>query len=517
MAHSIQPSVKQAEGYGDPGALTVAPLLAPALPLTQPARYALQPNLSILADEQGGTLLCLRPLLALRLNRQATVLLSALRQPHSIVELATQVPKMTPAMISAFLDGLVRRRLLIRHPAEMTIWPNISIIIPAHGRAEATRRCVQSLLALDYPVDRREIIVIDDASTPPLIEALRDLPIRFVRQERNIGQSAARNLAATMANGAVLAFIDNDCVAEPDWLRSLLPYLDDPMVAMIGGRVTAPPMQGMVAAFEAVRSPLDMGAVETEVTPNAAVSYLPTCNLLVRREVLLAHGGFDATLRVGEDVDFIWRTLRSGQRAWYVPTGRVVHDHRVRWADWLRRRADYGSSEADLQQRFPEGRRLMHLPQTNLLLLLSVLLTPWFGGWGWGPAAIAVARFGVELLRKQRELRRIGLALSVGQVAAALGREHAAALYHLSANAVRYYSLPLLVVGGIQPHGLPAILLLLVVAPLADHRRLQPQLSLPVFVGLYGLELAAYQVGLWRGCRQRRTLRPLLPRLIWRR
>jgi GT2 family glycosyltransferase len=70
---------------------------------------------------------------------------------------------------------------------------------------------------------------------------LRDLPITLLRQERNIGQSAARNLAAALASGAVLAFIDNDCVAEPDWLKTLLPYLADPAVAIVGGRVVAPP------------------------------------------------------------------------------------------------------------------------------------------------------------------------------------------------------------------------------------------------------------------------------------
>lgn len=514
MAYSNQPALNRAP-TGDSSDVATVPL--PASPLAQPARYALQPGLNIVADEQGGILLCLRPLLALRLNRQATALLSALRQPRSIAELAAGMPGMTPAAITTFLDMLLRRRLLTRHPAEMTVWPKVSIIVPAHGRAEATRRCVQSLLALDYPTDRCEIIVVDDASTPPLAEVLGDLPITLLRQERNIGQSAARNLAASIANSAVLAFIDNDCVAAPDWLRTLLPYLDDPGVAIIGGRVVAPLPEGPVAAFEAVRSPLDMGAIEMEVTPTAAVSYLPTCNLLMRRDVLQAQGGFDATLRVGEDVDFIWRTLRRGHRAWYVPAGCVVHHHRVRWGDWLRRRADYGSSEAGLQQRFPEGRRLMHLPRVSLLLLLTVALTPWLGFMGLWPAAIAVTLFSVEWVKKRRELQRIGVILPVAQVAVALGREHAAAFYHLSANAVRYYSLPLLAIGGIQPYGLLAIILLLSVAPLADYQRLQPRLSRLVFVGLYWLELAAYQLGLWRGCRQRRTLRPLLPRLIWRR
>ena len=434
------------------------------------------------------------------------------------MELATEVGiSMTTAAMSAFLDNLLRRRLLIWLPSIPLVWPTVSIIVPAHGRPNATRCCVQSLLALDYPAERCEIIVVDDASTPPLSAVLDDLPITLLRQERNIGQSAARNLAATIATGTVLAFTDNDCVVERGWLRALVPYLADPTIDMVGGQVIAPPAQGGVAAFEAVRSPLDRGAFATEVTPTAAVSYLPTCNLLVRRGTLLAQGGFDAALRVGEDVDFIWRMLRTGARAWYAPTGRVVHDHRVRWGEWLRRRADYGSSEAMLQQRHPEGRRRMPLPVIGLLSLLAVALIPRFGWSGFWPITLAALLFGAELIEKRRKLRNLGVTLPLTLTAAALGREHAAAFYHLSANVIRYYSLPLLVSGLVWPSGLPALALLLAVAPLTDYQRLRPRLSRLTFVGLYWLELAAYQVGIWRGCWQQRTLLPLLPLLCWRR
>jgi hypothetical protein len=67
-------------------------LLPLPTPPAQPARYALQPGLNIVADDQGGVLLCLRPLLALRLNRQATALLGALQQPRTIAELAATFP-----------------------------------------------------------------------------------------------------------------------------------------------------------------------------------------------------------------------------------------------------------------------------------------------------------------------------------------------------------------------------------------------------------------------------------------
>ena len=491
---------------------------AAAVSAAQAARYVLQPNLKLLTDAQGGALLCLKPLMALRLNRQATALLTALSRPCSVAELA-KLPGigLAPAAISAFLDSLLRRRLVLWQPPTPAVWPKVSIIVPAHGRAEATRRCVQSLLALDYPAERREIVVVDDASTPPLAAALEDLPVMLLRQERNIGQSAARNLAASLATGTVLAFTDNDCAVEPGWLRSLVPYLGDPKIAIVGGRVLATPAQGAIAAFEAVRSPLDMGASATEVTPAAAVAYLPTCNLLVKRDALLAHEGFDPSLRVGEDVDFIWRVLRGGAGAWYAPAGRIAHDHRVRWLDWLRRRVDYGSSEAVLQQRHPEGRRRMPLPATSLLALLAIALLPRFGLSALWPVALAALLFGLELAEKRGKLRSLAIALPLGSIAAALGREHGAAFYHLSANVTRYYSLLLLLIAPVWPQLLPVTVLVLAAAPLTDYRRLRPPMTRTAFVGLYWLELAAYQLGIWRGCWQWRSLRPLLPRPIWRR
>ena len=496
---------------GDAAAATDAPP-------DQAARYVLQPGLEVRGDDRGGVLLCWKPLLALRLNRQATALLIALRQPRGIAELANQPGiELSSSAIAAFLNDLLRRRLVLWQPPVPTVWPTVSIIVPARGRAEATRRCVQSLLALDYPTDRREILVVDDASTPPLAPTLQDLPVTVLRQDRNIGQSAARNLAAAAASGTVLAFTDNDCTVEPDWLRALVPYLNDPQIAIVGGRVVATPAQGAIAAFEAVRSPLDMGAVATEVAPAAAVAYLPTCNLLVKRDAWLAQAGFDAGLRIGEDVDFIWRVLRGGSRAWYAPAGRVAHDHRVRCLDWLRRRADYGASEAVLQQRHPEGRRWMPLPAVGLLLLSAVALAPSFGRWGLGPVALAALLFGAESVEKRRKLRRLAVSLPFRSILAALGREHAAAFYHFSANMARYDSLPLLAVSVIWPRLLPMTVLLLSVAPLTDYRRLRPRLSRAAFVALYGLELAAYQLGVWRGCWRRRTPRPLLPQLSERR
>ena len=486
------------------------------------ARYALQPGLELIPGDldehghpNGGILFSIRPLMAMRLNAKAFALLSGLATERTASDAAARVPGLHPLDAAEFLESLAERRVLAKRPPVTGRWPLVSIIVAARGRHAATRACVNSLLALDYLSGRIEIIVIDDASEPPLAPVLSDLSVRLLRQECNIGQSAARNLAAAEARGDVLAFIDNDCVAEAAWLRNLIPYLTDPVVGIVGGRVMAPPPVGRVAAYEAVRSPLDMGAVGGAVGPDKPVQYLPTCNVVIRRDVMLAHGGFASEMRLGEDVDFIWRALQGGIAAVYAPAGRIIHHHRTSLGAFLRRRADYGSSEADLQQRHVAGRRRMLLPKMSLLLLamLTVVSVSWLLGVTLGAAALAL--IALEYREKLRYLERASVRPPARCLRRALIREHAASLYHLSANVTRYYALPLIAAGLLWPPLLAATAALLLVAPVTDHRQLKPSLALPTFVGLYWLEMLAYQWGVWRGCLARRTLRPFLPAIRW--
>ncbi|MBK8174713.1 MAG: mycofactocin biosynthesis glycosyltransferase MftF [Rhodospirillales bacterium] len=485
------------------------------------ARYALQPNLELVADRThaqvgSGVLFSARPLLAMRLSALAFSLLSALGQGSTATEVARRVPGVSAREAATFLDSLVCRRLLIRTPAALVRWPRVTIIVAARNRPAASRRCVESLLAIDYPGER-EILVVDDASEPPLRTVLGDLPIRLLRCARNIGPSAARNRAAAEAEGELVAFIDNDCEADPAWLRVLVPHFADPRIGIVGGRVIAPPPDGRIAAFETVRSPLDMGPNAGPVGPNEAIAYLPTCNLIVRSDILLAERGFASEMQLGEDVDFIWRVLERGHSAWYEPQGRIVHHHRDRLGALLARRADYASSEADLQCRHRQNRRTLRLPRVSLLALATVtiaLVSP--------PLALAgtmliAAIVAFEVRAKWSRLRGMGLLVSLGDVGAALLREHGAALYHLSASTVRYEGLILLAAGLVVPALLPAIAVLLLTAPVIDYRRLRPPLAPSTFVGLYWLEMAAYQLGVWRGCLRRRTLRPFLPRVRWER
>ena len=155
----------------------------------------------------------------------------------------------------------------------------------------------------------------------------------------------------------------------------------------------------------------------------------------------------------------------------------------------------------------------MMVPVVGTLALAALPILPVSWQASLGLVVLAALIFCIECGVKLRRLRRLGVLLPVRKVVAAVMRQHGAGIYHLGTNVVRYYSLPLLGASVLWPALLLSVLALLVIPVVVDHRRLRPKMSLTSFACLYWSELAAYQIGVWRGCLERRTIRPLLPKL----
>ncbi|MCZ7664566.1 MAG: mycofactocin biosynthesis glycosyltransferase MftF [Thermoleophilia bacterium] len=289
--------------------------------------------------------------------------------------------------------------------------PSVSVIVPAKDRAAELDACLAALFALDYPADRLEVIVVDDGSEDGTAGVAARYPCLCLANDRNRGQSYSRNAGARRATGEILAFIDSDCVADPGWLRELVPFFAWPRVAAIGGYVAGHHDQTRLDRYEQAASSLNMGERLILAGDDPSSFYVPTCNLLVRREAYLAAGGLREDLRVGEDVDLCWRLRRTGSYLVYSPSGRVLHRHRSRLPQMLRRRAQYGTSEAVLQALHPEKRKTFAVRAPPLLtfgllgaalaaaeprLLPFCLLPPVVGGcaagYGWRGRTPASAR-----------------------------------------------------------------------------------------------------------------------------
>lgn len=202
--------------------------------------------------------------------------------------------------------------------------PRVSVVIPTRDRHDLLD---QALRALDrQTVDDVEVVVVDDGSEPSVAETFRGRKVRGreVRVLRQEGHGAVRarlaGIAATTA--PILAFTDSDCEPQPGWLEAALRRID-------GG---ADLVAGRTRPFRAV-APLERAVSE------ARGGLFPSCNLVVRRSVYEAVGGFDATaaerwgfrwtpgargLGFGEDTLFGWTVARS-HRAVYEEEALVLH------------------------------------------------------------------------------------------------------------------------------------------------------------------------------------------------
>src|SRR5438477_11032040 len=103
----------------------------------------------------------------------------------------------------------------------------ISVVVPTYKRPHLLERCLNALVAQDFPRDQYEIIVADDAggdgATARVVAkrcAVGNAPsARYVRVVGRHGPAAARNQGWRAARGRVVAFTDDDCFANSDWLR----------------------------------------------------------------------------------------------------------------------------------------------------------------------------------------------------------------------------------------------------------------------------------------------------------
>jgi mycofactocin system glycosyltransferase len=215
-------------------------------------------------------------------------------------------------------------------------------------------------------------IVVDDASDPP-VESVHGT--RVLRLRTNAGPAVARNAGLGAATTRLVAFVDTDVQLAPGWLDPLLPHFADERVAL-----AAP---GPVARYEQGHSPLDLGPEAGRISPGARLSYVPAAALVVRTDALRQIGGFDRGLRVGEDVDAVWRLVEAGWRCRYEPAAVVHHSPRASWRALVGQRVGYGSAAAPLARRHPGA-------------LAPVRVSGWSGAvWGLLAAGRTVEALGV--------------------------------------------------------------------------------------------------------------------------
>lgn len=381
------------------------------------------------------------------------------------------------------------------HPVDPTprAVADVTVVIPVLARDDAAHRSLAALVQTLAPL--RAVVVDDGSPRPVAVEGAA-----VVRHDTPRGPSAARNTGLAHVDTSLVAFVDADAHVDADDLLRLSGHLTDTRVALVAPRVRATD-GARLSWYEHDRSPLDLGGAPALVRPFSRVSYVPSAVIACQVSALRSAGGFDETLRWGEDVDLVWRLVAEEQWCRYDPSIVARHDVRQGLAALLVQRFRYGSSAGALAQRHGT---IVAPFRAGVPLTVAALafLTGW---WLVAGAASGVTCAWYSLSLARRGLSRRGALTTAGM---AVTR----ALYQSSVAVVRAWWPVAAAASVVTWRGGVALVLGATLPVAVDAVRLKVRpAKLPAWACVHLADDVAYSLGVWRGAVAARSPRCLLP------
>ena len=246
--------------------------------------------------------------------------------------------------------GPPRSRLFAMTMSDAT--PELSVIIPAHNagttlptqlaalRMQETSTSFEVVVVDNGSVDDTGSIVLAAAASDPRIRLVRAMDLQTPGYSRNVGYHASR--------ARLLAFCDADDRVRPAWVEAMRRALDQHPVVMGSLDYTRlnPSWQQRARGSDGVRR---LGLVD------GVFPYVISACLGATREAFEAVGGFDESMRVGQDVEFSWRCFQANIPIHFAPE--AVVDYRLRtglWATFVQAR-NYGRARMEIRRRMDEA------------------------------------------------------------------------------------------------------------------------------------------------------------------
>ncbi|MFM8568332.1 MAG: glycosyltransferase [Candidatus Kapaibacterium sp.] len=226
-----------------------------------------------------------------------------------------------------FIIGAARERGRTR--VDDIAEPSVSVVVPARNEEGNIEACVMSLLDIDYPADKLQIIVVDDRSTDRTAAVLSSMRERFGRLhivtirhdgEKNLqGKAGALDVGIGHATGDIVLLTDADCRVHAEWVRSHVRQYADPMV----GLVCANTLVTGTSFFARIQA-VEWYSLNTMASAAFAFEQYLGCygnNMSVRRSVYGEIGGYPAIpFSVTEDLALLQAVAAKGYSARYVCT-----------------------------------------------------------------------------------------------------------------------------------------------------------------------------------------------------
>jgi GT2 family glycosyltransferase len=207
---------------------------------------------------------------------------------------------------------------------------SFSIVVPTFRRPQQLQACLRSLCHLEYPRGLFEVLVVNDGTDEPASDVIGSFNSSInltVLTRSHGGPAAARNTGVKRARGKYLAFTDDDCMPDPNWLRVMADRLTANPDSLVGGRT----VNELVDNSYSATSQLLIEYLYTYFgRANSRGSFFATNNLAVSAQRFRQLGGFDPSFTTAEDREFCDRWQHHGYQLVYAPEAMVRHSHSLR-------------------------------------------------------------------------------------------------------------------------------------------------------------------------------------------
>lgn len=182
-----------------------------------------------------------------------------------------------------------------RPPRDVGYEPRVAIVMPAFNEEAVVARSLRSLLALDYPVDKLELVAIDDGSTDATLARMREVAaesprVRVIELGRNQGKRAAMAAGMRATDAEILAFVDSDSSLDPDALHKLVQGFAEPGVGAVCGHADVANVdESWLTRMQVVRYFVAFQVVKASESIFACVTCCSGCFAAYRRDAILPH------------------------------------------------------------------------------------------------------------------------------------------------------------------------------------------------------------------------------------
>jgi hyaluronan synthase len=199
-------------------------------------------------------------------------------------------------VVSAYIVSRFFLSLFYRRTKDAGLEPHVAIVMPGFNEEAAIADSLRSLLALDYPADKLEIVAVNDGSTDGTLDAMHSVArdaggrVRVIDLGTNQGKRAAMAAGIRATEAEIVAFVDSDSVLEPDAMRILVQSFAHRKVGAVCGHADVLNVrETWLTRMQAVRYFVAFRVVKAAESIFSCVTCCSGCFSAYRREAILPH------------------------------------------------------------------------------------------------------------------------------------------------------------------------------------------------------------------------------------